>query len=139
MLGTRSLIICLGMACLGFAIAQPARCPSLEEMLGTVRANAEKAFQGSKINNYRKAERTAFDAYSMRMKEGVSSMEAPGGSSIITLGYDVPGFGKEGQKVWEVRITEMTVVPEFALRSIVWIQPDTGDVHFVCGPWDDGE
>lgn len=67
---------------------------------------------------------------------GIMANEGAGSPSIITMGYDVPRFVSAGEQLWEVRISVLTPNNTLALRAILWINPRTEKVHFVCGPWD---
>jgi len=77
------------------------------------------------------AKRLAFDGYVKKMKAKVLATEGVRDIEIITLGWDVDGFASKGQRVWELRVK--TINDE--LRSIIWVHPDTRDIHFLAGPW----
>ncbi len=89
--------------------------------------------EGTKLPTQSDAKRVAFAAYMKRMQleilaeEGVREREI----SVVTLGYDVPGFAAKGERIWEARV--LTI--EGGLRAILWVNPRSEDVHFVCGPW----
>lgn len=90
--------------------------------------------EGTKVSAQADAKRVAFAAYLKKMKieilaeEGVREREI----TVVTLGYDVPGFASKGERIWEARV--LTI--EGGLRAILWVNPRSEDVHFVCGPWE---
>lgn len=80
------------------------------------------------------AEQLAIQAYLDKMG-GIRATEAFGRPAILLLGFAVNGFAQEGDKVWEVRVSGMNANnSQRTLRAILWVHPDTGKVHFLCGP-----
>ncbi len=86
---------------------------------------------GAKVETESAAKRLAFDNYIRKMKGNISATESVRDVTIIVLGYDVGGFAKKGEKIWEARVTDNQ-----ALRAILWVNPRSENVHFVCGPWE---
>ena len=94
---------------------------------------------GAKISKADDASRIAIGAYLHKMR-GISAYEAPDNPSIIKLGFDVPDFAKSGDKIWEVRIfLTMTADGTHVLRAILWVNPNTENVQYICGPWTENE
>ncbi len=88
--------------------------------------------EGTEVSEQNAAKHIAFDGYVKKMRAQVLSTESVQNISIITLGYDVPKFASKGDRLWETRV--MTIEKE--LRAIIWVNPKTKAVHFVCGPWE---
>ena len=103
--------------------------------MGKDLASPPLQIEGTKLPTQSDAKRVAFEAYVKKMnleilaEEGVREREI----AIVTLGYDVRDFAAKGERIWEVRV--LTI--EGRLRSIVWINPNTEKVYFICGPWDE--
>ena len=89
----------------------------------------------SQVPTAREAACLATEAYVERMG-GLSDNESFDGPRLLFLGFDVEGFARSGDKIWEVRITTSMASALVALRAIAWVNPDTAKVHFVCGPWE---
>jgi hypothetical protein len=66
-------------------------------------------------------------------KSATVASDRTGDASVVTLGYSVNGIGKRGDKIWEARV--LTKAGE--LRSIMWVNPHTEKVRFLCGPWEE--
>lgn len=96
---------------------------------GAVSAPVAK-ISGTKVETESDAERLAFDNYMKRMNGNISATEAVREVVVVVLGYDVDGFAKRGEKIWEARVMDNQ-----ALRAIIWVNR-SGDVHFVFGPWE---
>lgn len=90
---------------------------------------------GAKISTALQAKKLASKSYADKvLKEiGISAMESTQVVGIIRLGFDMKGFGVRGQKVWDVRIIELT---DQAVRGIIWINAKTGAVRFIAGAWE---
>lgn len=89
--------------------------------------------QGARVSLQSDAERIAFVAYVNKMKAKVLATEGVQNMDIVTLGYDVHDFAIKGERIWEARI--MTI--DGLLRAIIWINPRSEALHFVCGPWEE--
>ncbi|MGI6494608.1 MAG: hypothetical protein ACOX5G_00680 [Kiritimatiellia bacterium] len=89
--------------------------------------------EGTKVSAQADAKRIAFEAYAKKMRAEVLANEGVQDISVVTLGYDVPGFATEGERIWEARV--LTI--EGKLRAIIWVNPRSEDVHFVCGSWEE--
>ena len=87
--------------------------------------------EGAKVSAQADAKRIAFEAYVKKMRAEILANEGVQDMAVVTLGYDVPGFAPKGERIWEVRV--LTI--EGGLRAILWVNPRSEDVHFVCGPW----
>jgi len=105
--------------------------PSLKELERT----ATQEIRGANVPKADDAKKIALSAYAQKMKGEVLANEAPGSPSLQVLGIDVSGFGKKGDKVWEVRFSEMTPDGTRTLRAILWVHSDTSRVHYLIGPW----
>ena len=88
--------------------------------------------EGTKVSAQADAKRIAFEAYAKKMRAEVLANEGVQDISVVTLGYDAPGFATEGERIWEARV--LTI--EGKLRAIIWVNPRSEDVHFVCGSWE---
>jgi hypothetical protein len=91
----------------------------------------EAKIPGAKVETRSDAKRLAFNSYIEKTKGNISATEAAREIEIIVLGYDVGTFAQRGTKLWEARITDNQM-----LRAIIWIAPQTEEVRFVCGYWD---
>jgi hypothetical protein len=91
--------------------------------------------EGTKISTEFEAKHIASDSYLKKMQLMVSATESMSDIDIIKLGFDMPGFAGQGKKIWEVRVRTI----EGDLRAIIWINPNTGRVYFVTGPWNAGK
>jgi hypothetical protein len=85
----------------------------------------------TKVSEQNAAKHIAFEGYVKKMRTQILSTESVQNISVITLGYDIPMFASRGDRIWEARV--MTIEQE--LRAIIWINPKTKAVHFVCGPY----
>ena len=88
---------------------------------------------GAKIATEADARRIALDAYARKANRAnvLSATDIVRKIDVIVFGFDLPGFAKQGDKVWEVRFTGL----EKELRAILWVHANSGDLHFLCGPW----
>ena len=91
----------------------------------------EANISGAKVETEMSAKRLAFDNYIQRMDGNISATETVRDISIQILGYTMDGFADRGTKLWEARVTDKD-----ELRAIIWINPNTEQIYFVCGPWD---
>lgn len=102
--------------------------PTLQELKRA--GNAE--LSGAKVSNVNEAARIAQKEYIERTRNFTAS-EGMGHAIIVELGFVVKDFAQIGDKVWEVRLTNMNSDGQRALRAILWVHSDTGQVHIVCG------
>ena len=123
------MVLVIGIS--GTMTATGQELPSLRELERAERPE----IPGAKVANGNDAARISQKAYVEKM-HGLSAYEGAGGGSIIELGFEVKGFAKLGDKVWEIRFTSMNPAGRRALRAILWVHSETGQVHFVCGPWE---
>lgn len=82
---------------------------------------------GAKIATEQQARSLALATFAdaqMKAKQGVSSTEGARIDSVATLGFDLDGFGKRGDKIWQASIRELAAGS--AVTAIVWIHADTG-------------
>ncbi len=86
--------------------------------------------EGTKISQQSDAKRIALDAYIRKMRFELLATEAVQDITVITLGYDVRGFAAKNDRIWEARVKMISG----QLRSIIWANPNSGNVRFVCGP-----
>jgi hypothetical protein len=87
---------------------------------------------GVKVSTQANAKQIAFEAYAKKMRANVLANEGIKAITIITLGYDAWDFATKDERIWEARV--MTI--DGKLRAIIWVNPNSGKVRFVCGPWD---
>jgi hypothetical protein len=89
--------------------------------------------EGAKVSAQADAKRIAFEAYAKKMRAEILANESVQDIAIVTLGYDVRDFAAKGERIWETRV--LTI--EGRLRAIIWVNPRSESVHFVCGPWEE--
>lgn len=89
--------------------------------------------EGAKVSLQADAKRIAFEAYAKKMRAEILANESVQDIAIVTLGYDVRDFAAKGERIWEARV--LTI--EGRLRAIIWVNPRSEGVHFVCGPWEE--
>lgn len=75
----------------------------------------------------------ANEAYANKMGTQLMAEESVQCITPIFLGYDIPNFAQRGEMLWEARVMAFL---DRELRAILWINPFTEHIHFVCGPWD---
>lgn len=51
----------------------------------------------------------------------------------ITLGFDVPNFAKQGEKIWEGRMMDYKT-SKGKIRGILWVNAETLDVLILAAP-----
>ena len=88
--------------------------------------------EGTKVATEAQAKDLAFESYLKKMNSKVLATELVHGIQVITLGYDAPDFAGKGERLWEAHV--MTLNQE--LRAIIWVNPRTEAVRFLCGPWE---
>ena len=89
--------------------------------------------EGTKVEAQVDAKRIAFEAYAKKMHADILANESVQDIAIVTLGYNVRDFAAKGERIWEARV--LTI--EGKLRAIIWVNPRSESVHFVCGPWEE--
>ena len=92
------------------------------------------SIEGTNTSSEAEAKQIARDNYADKMGISLMAEEGVRRISIITLGYDVPDFAKRGEVIWEARVMAFF---DRELRAILWINPKTEKVHYLCGPWDE--
>ncbi len=60
--------------------------------------------------------------------DGLSAMHSPSAKLTFMLGFDVPGFGEQGDRVWQVHITGLGGSPTM---RIAWVNAEDGTVMFL--------
>jgi len=89
---------------------------------------------GAVLSQEKDARHVAIEAYFTR-QGGLLATESEV-LSIVTIGFDIPGFAKKGERLWEVRFTDMgSNGVQRLLRAILYIHPNTSAIHAVVGPW----
>jgi len=88
--------------------------------------------ENAKLSTEMQAGRFADDCYTKKMKHILSATEGVGDTKIVNIGFDIPEFANKGDKIWEVRIVEMS---GNRLRAILWVNPKSEKIYYVCGPW----
>ncbi|MDO8735084.1 MAG: hypothetical protein Q7K21_08015 [Elusimicrobiota bacterium] len=94
-------------------------------------AKPKKIIKGAKVEQELQVKHIASDEYFKKMKFKILADEGIRDISIVKIGYDVDGFAKKGENIWEARV--LTLNGE--LRAIIWVHPNTGKVYFVTGAW----
>ena len=90
--------------------------------------------QGALLAQEDDARHVAIEAYFTR-QGGLLATESEV-LSIVTIGFDIPGFAKKGEKLWEIRFTDMgSNGVQRLLRAILYLHPNTSAIHAVVGPW----
>lgn len=92
---------------------------------------------GAKVASSVDAKRIASTHYYEKTKS-LDAHERIGKIAIIDLDYDVPGFAVKGDRIWQAYVLRSAPRPNM-LRGIIWIHPETGQVHFVTGVWGSAE
>ena len=59
--------------------------------------------------------------------DGLPSTYGPSTKLSFMLGFDVPGFGKQGDRVWQVHLTALTG----QTMRIAWVNAEDGKVMFL--------
>lgn len=90
---------------------------------------------GAKIASEEQARHFAFKHYVERMKVNILAEESVRTVAIIKVGYDISGFAKKGDLIWDTRVLAL----ENELRGIIWVHPGTEKVLFITGAWDQRE
>ena len=95
------------------------------------------------VSNEQLARELAFSAYQERVGEELSPYDAPGNTSLLTVGFDIPDFAEAGDMLWEVSITTLqghstsgSVQDTFGLLAVSWVHPQSGEVYPLIGPWE---
>ncbi len=88
--------------------------------------------KGAKVSTEAMAVQIAFTEYVKKMRLRVLAQEGVQDVSVLSLGLDIPDFGKTGDKVWETRIGTL----DGKLRAILWIHSQSEKTLFVIGPWE---
>ncbi|HYP02177.1 MAG TPA: hypothetical protein VER76_18440 [Pyrinomonadaceae bacterium] len=70
------------------------------------------------------------DAAYWKLGCGWLANEASGVNGVVQLGFDMPGFAKQGDLIWEVRV----VLMHTQLRALIWVHSETGKVKFLIAP-----
>lgn len=94
-------------------------------------SNPRVVIDGAKISQESEAAGISFKRYIEKMNLMVLAEEGPLRPTVITLGFDMPGFAQKGDKLWETRIMYCWS----RLRAIVWLNPYTGETFWLIGPW----
>jgi hypothetical protein len=84
----------------------------------------------SKVPTVKEAKQFA-ERYKFRTS-GISATEAPYVVSLLSLGLDVPDFGKRGDPIWVVQFRELS--PWGAINQEVWVSSSTGAVLGILPP-----
>lgn len=79
-----------------------------------------------------KAKRIARDAYAEKMGVHLMAEEGIWKVDIQTIGFDIPGFAKRGDQLWEARVMAFL---NRETRAIIWVNANTEQVYYVIGPW----
>jgi len=120
-----------GLTCL-FADEPASRPRTIAEMVEAAKARNNRT--PGPVTDEIEARLIASGAYSQKMKLNVLAEEGPRSISTVTLGYDLEGFGKRGDRVWQVLIST-GLNPEL-FRGNIWVHAGTGQVRFIAGAWE---
>lgn len=107
---------------------------TLEQMKLAREHSQNLELPGANIPNGNAAARIAQKAYVEKM-QSLSTYEGSGQPKLVELGFEIKGFAKVGDAVWEVRFTNLNPKGHCSLRAILWVHAETKAVHFVCGSW----
>lgn len=88
--------------------------------------------KGAKVSTEAMALQIAFTEYVKKMRMHILAQEGVQELSVLSLGLDIPDFGKTGEKVWEARIGTF----DGRLRAILWVHSQSEKTLFVIGPWE---
>lgn len=88
--------------------------------------------QATKISTYEQAEQLTAEHYKQKMNLSAMDKELVINPQKITLLYDVSGFAKNEETIWEAKV----ITIERSLRALIWINPRTGQVRCLTGPWE---
>lgn len=88
--------------------------------------------KGAKVTTEAQAKELVFKQYISQMlkSRGVSATESPQLASIETLGFDMPGYAKKGDIIWEVRVIDLVS----GLNAIAWVHSETQAIKFLLLP-----
>ena len=103
-------------------------------VLGNDMGRSSMTIEGTIISQAAEAKKFASNIYASKMGVKLMAEEGVQNISIITVGYDVPGFAQRGELIWEARVMAFF---DRELRAILWINPKTEKVHYLCGPWEE--
>jgi hypothetical protein len=81
----------------------------------------------AKIPTTQAAEKAVIQKVISDPDDGLSSTHGPAAKLAFVLGFDVPDFGKRGDRVWQVHFVALT--GESA--RIAWVNAETGKVVFL--------
>ncbi len=95
---------------------------------------APPTIPGARASQAKQAQHIALTAY-LAKAGGLMATEDLAPTAVVTLGYDVPGFAKSGDRIWEVRALWWRPDLTRALRSILWVHSETSQVYFLTGVW----
>lgn len=124
-------LVLAGMVIMGLlSLGHGQELPSLRELERAEKPNLPDA----KVSNGNDASRIAMKAYVEKVR-GLSAYEGSGQPKLIEFGFELKDFAKVGDKVWEVRFTNLNPTGNRSLRAILWVHAATEKVYFVCGPW----
>jgi hypothetical protein len=116
--------VALVLAVNGASLAQPRLAPGA--------APQPRLPPGAAVETEGKARELAFRAYVEKMKLRILAEEGITHAGLLTIGYDIPGFARRRDPVWEVRIETLSV----ETRALIWVHAHSGRVLFVIGPWE---
>ena len=103
--------------------------------LDTTNTNVQRpplVLEGAKVSTEAQAKELAWKSYIglMLKNHGISATESVRVVETITLGFDVPGYAKKGDKIWETRVIDMMS----GLRAIIWIHAESQQTRFLISP-----
>ena len=91
------------------------------------------SIKSAKVSTEAQAKSLAQDQYfslMLKRRRGISATEGARVVGIETIGFDMPGFAKKGDAVWEVRVIDWVS----GLNAIVWVHSETQAVKFLLLP-----
>ena len=95
-------------------------------------AKQKDIIKDAKVEQQSKVKQIVFKKYVEKIGGNIMANEGIRDISIVKIGYDIDGFAKKGEKIWETRV--LTLNGE--LRAIIWLHPNTEKIYFVTGSWD---
>ena len=137
MIGILTLMISMSLVALGQLgydklTAEGVRALGISENLVPKETGKLEEIQNAKVKAA-DAEKFAEKAFSNKCG-GRGSFERAYPAKPFCIGYDIDGFAKKGAALWQVKVYNTI---EVYLLAVIWVHPETGQVYFVCGMWDE--
>ena len=132
----RAAVVCMVMALGCMGAWSRGVCGEGVLCLDQLKPAIPEEVPGSRVPTWMHAGGVAMHAYENKTG-GADALESFN-ANLFYLDFDMDGFAKSGDLIWEVKIDILKPEPHRALRAIAWVHPDTAQVHFLCAPWMQG-